>query len=161
MAGGSFGLGRHAILSAVMSEQAKLALFVVVPLFCVFFTLIWAGVVFSVSRFSGWAALAKAYPAPAGTKPTMWRYRTAYLRFGSRYRGVLAFDADAQGFTVAPMWLFGVGHKPIRVPWSEVATKEETWLFFPYVTLTFAKVPGLPMRIPQTFGRELLASAGR
>lgn len=142
------------------SENEPVSILFVVGLFLGFsvvFAAFWCGVVYLISRMSGWSALATVYAARDGVAPSRLRGRTAYLRLGTRYTGTLNFDADATGFRVAPMVLFRPGHETLLIPWSDVTTEDSRLMLFSMTRLRFARCD-VPMYLRPRFAQELLSA---
>ena len=62
------------------------------------FTLFWCFIVFVLSRMSGWATLAAAYPAGEVLSPnTRWRWQSALMNANTKYNASLTVVADPPG----------------------------------------------------------------
>jgi hypothetical protein len=79
----------------------------------------WCGVVFLLSRLSGWSEIAKRFPGtknPTGTRHGMVTGMVGWIS----YRNVLIVHNAPEGLHVVPFKLFTIGHPPIFIPWSEI-----------------------------------------
>lgn len=128
------------------------------------FGLFWVALCRGIAWLSGWRALARAWPARGlGGSGQTWRFQSAQMRYATNYNGCLTFAASPYALRVSAWWIF-VAHPPLEVPWSQITarTARITLLPFlkqPFMVLTFAGVPGVPMRItPRLAGRLVQAS---
>jgi hypothetical protein len=97
----------------------------IVAAFVVIFPLFWMFVVWMISLFSGWRALAQRYPATVPPQGKTYGGQTAIVGF-SRYRNVMTMITNSVGIYIKPMWIFGVGHPPLFIPWSEFSNPSPT-----------------------------------
>jgi len=84
--------------------------------FSVVFVLFWAGIVFLISRLSGWSNLAKEFPAPEDVDGRVFNWCSARLRMFVNYSNCLTVIVSSAGIYLEPMIFFRIGHKPILIP---------------------------------------------
>lgn len=110
---------------------AEFWLFLLIPLaFLIIFPLIWCGVVKLLSVVSGWAALARQFPA--GERPVSGEeHRRVTAMVGSvSYKRSLTLHLAADGLFVETGKLFSIGHPRLFIPWSAVRRREPVRLFW-------------------------------
>jgi hypothetical protein len=128
--------------------------------FPIFFVLLWIIITAFTSWLGGWARLAGYYAALSpfsGQKRTM---QSGYLNW-ARYRGVLTLGANESGLYLAVMVLFRVGHPPLLIPWHDITVTVKKGILGTYMVLTFAKVPGMKLRIRRGVGDDWLWAQNR
>lgn len=125
------------------------------------FVAFWAGVCYVISFGSGWRALAREYPH-AG-QPVGRRRRGRSLRLNSaNYNGCVTFGTSAEGLYLSVLIFFRPGHPPLFVPWADASAQVvKGWFGFTYLEFTFARVPGVRLRILERQCRDLVADANR
>lgn len=117
----------------------------------------WAFVCWIIAQAGGWSRLAQSYLSQSEFTGRKWT-----LQFGrmglSRYRGVLTVGANREGVFLDVMPLFRVGHPPLFIPWHDITIGEDTeWMMLSYVVFTFAKSPGVKLRLLRGLGDEVMA----
>jgi hypothetical protein len=133
---------------------------VFIATFPFFFVGLWLFVMLVLSRLSGWSSLADAYRSDQPFSGSIEHWQSAQMRATSRYNGCLNFGANAHGLYLVPMMLVRCFHPPLWIPWSEVtSSRSKVWLFFDYIELRFARVPGLFMRITPELAAKLEESS--
>ncbi len=127
------------------------------------FTFFWCFVIFLMSRLSGWAALAAAYPATDVLSPGVrYRWQSAFMNANTKYNASITVAADTQGVHFSTFPLFSIGHAPFSVPWTDVRAETRQLMFATRVKLTFARAPQVTMLIPPRLAERLeAASMGR
>ncbi|MGE3247441.1 MAG: hypothetical protein AB7F96_09355 [Beijerinckiaceae bacterium] len=122
---------------------SSLAPFAMVAAFAIGFPLFFAGVVYLVSRLSGWKSLAERFPAagPPQGEPCTWA--SARLRYIAGYNRSLIVHVSARGIHMQPMLLFRTGHEPVFIPWEAVEEVRERGLsLFPAVDVRISGAGG-------------------
>lgn len=97
----------------------------IIAAWVVIFPLFWIFVVWLISLFSGWRALAQQYPATMPPQGKTYGGQTAIVGW-SRYRNVMTLITNPVGIYIKPMWIFGAGHPPLFIPWSEFSNPSPT-----------------------------------
>jgi hypothetical protein len=102
----------------------------IVAAFCIFFPLLWTGIVMFLSRASGWHGLAQRFACPVA--PAGETHSAQSAMFGwARYKSTVTVTIADQGVHLALFFLFKMGHPPILIPWSEIESAEtSSYLFF-------------------------------
>lgn len=129
--------------------------------FPLLFVVIWIVVVQLVSSAGGWRALAETYPAAGEPSSLRLRFRSARMRHGTNYNGVITFVSSPAGLHLSVFLPFRFGHGPIFVPWTDVSVETGRLLFVPTLTFRFARRPEIPLRVQRGLGQKLLRAAGR
>lgn len=126
-------------------------------------TFFWCLISFVMSRISGWATLAAAYPAAEVLTPhARYTWQSAFMNGTTRYSAALAVVADAQAVHFSMFPLLKIGHAPFSVPWQDIRAERVQRAFTQDVALTFARASGVSIRITPKLGDRLAAaSAGR
>ena len=129
----------------------------VVALFPVF----WIAASLQVARIGGWTRLSETYRYEGTFSGKKWRFRSGVLRWGMGYSNVLTIGANQQGLYLGVSLLFRLGHPALFFPWSDVVIVGPKGWFFKWTELSVAKVPGVPIRLPQELVNSITAEAGQ
>ena len=82
------------------------------------------GVIFIVSRLSGWGSLSRAFGvskgAPRVNSKDQFGWVSARFRYRMRYNSCLNVGVSAEGLYLRVLLLMRIGHSPIIIPWSAV-----------------------------------------
>lgn len=134
-----------------------------VVLFVAVFALFWSGIAFILSRISGWATVANAYPAGDVLTPSVrYNWQSAWMNGTTKYGAALTVAADSQAVHWSIFPLLSVGHRPFSIPWQDIGAEMRQLAFVQRVSLRFARVPGVTMLItPRLAARLAAASQGR
>jgi hypothetical protein len=125
------------------------------------FTFFWSLIAFVLSRMSGWATLAAAYPAGEVLSPnTRWRWQSALMNANTKYNASLTVVADPQAVHVSVMALLSVGHRPFTVPWQDIHAEMRQLFLMQRVALMFIKAPTVTMLIPPKLAERLATASG-
>jgi len=123
--------------------------------FPLFFAAVWTGVCWLLARIGGWHRLHQAY-GDFGLMRTASRLRFRSGRLGfANYNNVLTFDVGPSGIRFSVFGLFRFGHAAFSVPWSDLRLEQRKQLLFSYVEMTFARAPGIKLRISSRLARAL------
>jgi hypothetical protein len=127
--------------------------------FAVFFIAVWYLALSLIGIMSGWHALSKRFKqetAPYGEiKAVGPFFYSIYMRFWSHYSSVVRLTAASDGLYASALFLFRIGHPPLRIPWNEIQFGKTQWFFRTYVVLTLGHEEMIPMRISQRMARNL------
>ncbi|MDB6129401.1 MAG: hypothetical protein JWM04_508 [Verrucomicrobiales bacterium] len=88
-------------------------------LFPIYFAGLWVSVSFFLGRMGGWDALSKKYGVsiePSGQKFTAQSAKIGIVNYNS----CLTIHTTPEGFSLAMIFLFRIGHPPIFIPWREI-----------------------------------------
>jgi hypothetical protein len=115
---------------------------------------LWLGVLHLLSALGGWRALASRYAAGAMPAGERFAFRSAHLG-GVSYGACLRITAGPGGLGLAVLPPFRPGHPPLVVPWPDVRAESERVFLVQRVRLTFAKAPGVTLRVSRRLATEL------
>ncbi len=103
-----------------MSNTLLLSL--LIPLMFIAVTLFWLSVVWMIGQFGAWNQFAQRYGTERG-KPTGNDFRWKSVRFGwlSNYSNSVDITISFEGIYLRPISFFRIGHKPLLIPWDDVA----------------------------------------
>ena len=124
--------------------------------------LVWVIVCVVISRLGGWSQLAGAYQDALPVTPApirRWRMRSARMRWGTNYNGILNIGVDTQGLRLSVFFLFRPAHPPLFIPWHDIAVSPTKALFYKGYSLTFARAPGVKVTIRDDLFREVSTAA--
>jgi hypothetical protein len=86
------------------------------------FLALWLGFAVGISRLSGWARLARRFPNRHAAAVTTVPRATALLGTSFSYQRMIRVELCAEGCRLSVPWSYRLGHAPIFLPWSAVAT---------------------------------------
>jgi hypothetical protein len=130
-----------------------------VPVFLLLFVGMWVFVSKLLASLSGWCSLAASYGTSAAIDGHTFSSRSAKIGIVD-YNGCLRFTAAPSTLSVAVMFPFRCGHRPLTVPWSDIlATDHQGWIFR-YVDFRFAKQPQIRLRVSHKLAEALIAAGG-
>ncbi|VTU01525.1 Uncharacterized protein OS=Myxococcus stipitatus (strain DSM 14675 / JCM 12634 / Mx s8) GN=MYSTI_03331 PE=4 SV=1 [Gemmataceae bacterium] len=125
------------------------------------FVAFWVVVCHIVSLGSGWWALSRAY-RPAAPFAGKWRRGRSFRLNSANYNGCATLGTNADGLYLGVFFPFRPGHPPLFIPWADVSAQVvKGWFGFTYLEFTFARVPGVRLRILERQCRDLVADANR
>ncbi|MDE3164112.1 MAG: hypothetical protein KGL64_12710 [Acidobacteriota bacterium] len=129
------------------------------PLFPVVFFGVWALVGLLISSLSGWWVLASRFSTdeqPFGEVKTAGPlFYGIYLRFWTHYSSVVRITAAHDALYLSVLFLFRIGHPPLRIPWNEIQFSTTTYFLRRYMVLTLGTNEQIPLRISQRMARNL------
>ena len=126
-------------------------------IFGIFFVAIWLAVTLLLSLMSGWARLAKIYPARAKFEAEQWHFVSGQLRNFVSYRNCLTVGANADGMHLSILLPFRVGHPPLFIPWSDIAVAEDRLFFTKVGRFTFRRAPEVKVVIWLDIAKKVVA----
>ncbi len=110
--------------------------------------LVLVGLMFLLSRLSGWRALSLVY---ACERP--WDGQKRWMNWGRLrwvgYNGCLVLGQDAQGIYMHVWPFLNIGHVPLFIPRTEMSVKKGKSLFGDYGIISFARVPNVTLALSQ------------
>ena len=80
------------------------------------------GLMFAISRISGWHDLALRYPLTGAAPKPLTVVGYGIMRNWVGYNGGLVLSADAAGLYVSTWAIFAWCHKPIFLPWTQIVS---------------------------------------
>jgi hypothetical protein len=129
-------------------------------LFILMFIGIWLFVCIILSLIGGWQKFGRAYHAGEKIDGQNWSSQSGSARFGVGYRRCLNISANRNGLYISVLFLFRLGHPPLFIPWADITTKQEKYLFSDQVCFRFAKVPDVPFRISARLSDKIRSTVG-
>ncbi len=107
----------------------------------------WIFISWLLALVSGWAQLHRHYksdvPMPQGTL----KFRSLAMGytpiFRVSYSSVLGIGADETHLYLSPIWLFKIGHKPLRLPFDEMEIQDGMMIFIKTKRINTHKVPAV------------------
>ena len=128
----------------------------IVIFFPIFFILLWGGVSFIIANVGGWSRLAQFYETQSKFEGEKWHMKSGRMGLAN-YNGCLTIGANHEGIYLAVFPLFRFGHPPLFIPWYDVTASEEKAFFMPALSLTFARMPSVKLRVFGRLGDTLLS----
>lgn len=129
--------------------------------FPLYFLSLWLLISYVLSWMSGWHLLAQRFRTDAEFTGTLYRWFHATMRCGVHYNGALKAGTNVEGLSLAPIFLFRIGHSPLFIPWTEISVGSSRWYdLYLSVTLILGREEQVPFRISQRTARKLRIQAG-
>jgi hypothetical protein len=109
----------------------------------------WCGIVFTLSRVSGWSAIAARFPGSLNPPGTSFDGLTGTVGIIS-YRNALTVHFAPEGLHVMPWKIFRIGHAPVFIPWGEIHNaRTRNFPFFQVVAFEIGSPKVGNMQLPQ------------
>lgn len=123
-----------------------------------FFAAFWCAISYLIGFSGGWRALGRRFrrqSEPYGeTKSAGPFFYTVRMRWWGSYSSVVRLTAASDALYASVLFLFRVGHPPLRIPWDEIRCGKTKFFFRTYVVLTLGNEEQIPMRIsPRMAGK--------
>jgi hypothetical protein len=100
--------------------------------------------------WTGWAQLARVYPAREEFRGVLRRFQSARMRFNFRYGSILTAGVNSEGLYLATWRYFPMFHSPLFIPWSEIYIRKRKKFLSSGIDLEL----GTDLHIPVTlYGR--------
>ena len=115
--------------------------------FLVFFVIMWIFIGFLIGQISGWGQLSRYYRLTQPFDGERWRFRSARMRFATKYNGCLTIGANTQGLYVAVLFLFRPGNPPLFIPWQDISVSTGKTLVWNWTEFRFRQAPGVFLRV--------------
>lgn len=117
-----------------------------VPVYILFFILIWVGVCKVISAAGGWKILSRDYRANSAFDGKKMWLKSVGLRRWTNYNNCITVGADKYGLSLSVFPIFRVGHPPLFFPWADISTEAGSRRFFgDFVKFKFTKQPDVPV----------------
>jgi hypothetical protein len=127
-----------------------------VPVYILFFIILWIGVCKLISATGGWRILARDYRANSlfdGQK--LW-LKSATMRRWTNYNNCVNIGANTYGLYLSVLPLFRVGHPPLFFPWTDISTEAATRRLLPdIVKFNFTKQPDIPIILSKSLAARI------
>ncbi len=113
------------------------------PFAVLLFVLIYIpALIFGISRFSGWNALATRYPRAGAAPKALTIFGYGMFRGWFGYNGGLVISADGTGLYLSTLPYILAWHKPAFIPWKEITEARARLRFWKtYYTLSLRGAP--------------------
>jgi hypothetical protein len=128
------------------------------PALPVLFVGFWCGVTYLLGILSGWRRLAAHYAAAMPAAGLRFRFRSAKSGV-IRYNHCLNFAIAPNGLHIWLLAPFRLGSPPLLVPWTDISARPVRELLFGCIALSFARAPGVRMRIATGLGEQIAAAS--
>jgi hypothetical protein len=132
-----------------------LATLIIVIIFIAF----WCAIGYLVSFLTGWLALARRFikqSEPYGEIRSAGPFfYTVYMRFWGHYSSVIRLTAASDALYASVLFLFRIGHPPLRIPWDEIRFGRTKFFFRTNIVLTLGNAEKIPMCISLRMARNL------
>jgi hypothetical protein len=125
--------------------------------FAIYFIALWSVTCYSLSWVSGWHALAERYRCEQDFEGERWRFRSAQMRWTTKYNGVLILSANREGLYLSIFFPFRLGHPPLFIPWSEITFGERRLWLMAGVQFVLGREERIPFWVYARLGSEILA----
>ncbi len=109
--------------------------------FVAFFVALWCFVLWLISWVSGWRRLADRFGATVEYGGDIVTFVSARIGLAN-YNGTLTVGASDQGLYLVPIRIFRPFHRPLLIPWIEIAAHPYKRVGMQHIELTFPNLPG-------------------
>ncbi|MEZ5954463.1 MAG: hypothetical protein R3C13_09190 [Hyphomonas sp.] len=142
-----------------------MSLILFAPLFLAAFAAIWLGILFLLSRMSGWNRLHAAYPHDGTPMPVRRVMQSASMGYSPyfpvRFRSVLTLGTDGIHLYLRPGFLFGVMHPALAIPMSEIRAEHHRGILGQLLHLRTSREPGIVIILHERLTRWLIENGAR
>ncbi len=115
----------------------------------------WPPLLFSISRISGWATLARHYPVDEAFHLNLWRGQSMSFGPWMGYNQCVTMAAGPSGVFLRLPWVFAWGHRPLLLPWHAMRLEvSQGWMGRSW-HLTLADHPRIDLRMTEAMFRRL------
>ena len=124
------------------------------------FPFLWMSIVFLLSRFSGWNALAEHYKSDRPIGASKNRFRTMSLGRGTlmdvNFSNVVTMENDSEAIALSLLFPFNFYHPRIVIPLQEISAETIRYLgFLKAVRFTFAKNPEIKLTASKSWATRI------
>jgi hypothetical protein len=98
--------------------------------FAIGFPIFWMGVVYLVSRLSGWSSLAKRYPATRPASGQYFGWSSGRISRFSNYNHSINVTISSTGVHLETVFFFKFGHAPVFLPWDAIVAMRHSKILF-------------------------------
>ena len=143
-----------------MQATAAISSDLATPLGLALFSIaLWCTVCYLIGFITGWHALARRFTRQSEPYGEMRSagpfFYTVYTRFWSHYSSVIRATAASDALYLSVLFVFRIGHPPLRIPWDEIKLGRTQRFLFTYIVLTLGNQEQIPMRISPRMARNL------
>jgi hypothetical protein len=140
-------------------QESQISFWSTLYVFAVFFAGFWCIVCVIISFLSGWYALSTRFRAqtePYGeTKTAGPIFYGVQMRFKVSYGNAVRIITAQDALYLSILFLFRIGHPPLRIPWDEIQFARAKFWWLRYVVLTLGNEEKIPMRLSERMARKL------
>ena len=127
-----------------------------VPVYILFFIILWICVCKLISAAGGWKILARDYRANFAFDGQKLWLKSVGIRRWTNYSNCITVGVNKYGLYVSVLPFFRIGHPPLFFPWTDISTEDgSSHLFFNIVKFTFAKQPDVPMVLSKRLAERI------
>ena len=127
-----------------------------IPIYIVFFIMVWMAVCKLISAVGGWNILSRDYRANSAFDGKKIWLKSVGLRRWTNYNNCITVGGDKYGLYLAVLPIFRVGHPPLFFPWADISTEAGSRRFFgEFVRLKFTKQPDVPVILSQKLAARI------
>jgi hypothetical protein len=127
--------------------------------FAVLFVALWCLIPLIVSFVGGWHRLSlrfRAQSEPYGDTRTAGPFSYGVqMRYRLGYNNAIRITAAEDALYFSILFLFRIGHPPLRIPWNEIQIGRDKSFWRRYIVLTLGNEEMIPMRISERMARKL------
>ena len=109
--------------------------------FVTFFLALWCFILWLAAWASGWRRMAERFGTTFEFGGEVVSFASARIGIAN-YSGVLIVGANDQGLYLVPIRIYRLFHRPLLIPWTELAADARESAILSRVLLTFPSVPG-------------------
>lgn len=121
----------------------------------------WCAVVWFISRYTGWARLAKAYPQAHPFRGKQYHFGCLKMKGAGGYNNCVVYGADDQGIYLSMWPVFRIGHPAMFLPWQEIKAEHAPTKGEPWSKILLAREPEIPVIMPPGMVNKLKTQSGR
>ena len=117
---------------------------------------------FVISWWSGWALLAKKFPAQEPFRGKRRSWVSGQFRWAAGYNNCLTVGANPEGLYIS-VWFLPFFHPPLFIPWTEIRVSGGRWFLLRSTRFELGNDLHLPLRLFALFrdiGDDLKQDAG-
>ncbi len=116
--------------------------------FIIAFPLLWGFISFLISHLSGWQKLARYYAIGTtdfASPQISWQslLMGRIVLFTASYTSVVNIGVDKTNLYLSCVWLFRIGHTPLRIPFEEIEITDTNFLFLSVKRLVTKQCPNI------------------
>tara|TARA_R110000787_G_scaffold20065_5_gene59664 strand:- start:1138 stop:1596 length:459 start_codon:yes stop_codon:yes gene_type:complete len=128
------------------------------------FGAMWCGVMWLLSRISGWHALSGHYAYRGEIRGVSRGFQSAMMGYSRwrlvRYRACLGVTVDSGLLILKPWFIFGLFQPVLGIPLDDLVRAERTFLFWKFCELRTLREPGIMILVSQRLARWIESQAG-
>ena len=123
-----------------------------------FIVAMWCLTSYVSSLIGGWHVLAKRFQYDREFDGEQWRFCSGWMRWRTKYGGVLVLGANRDGLYMRTLSLLRIGHPPLLIPWSEITVGGSSGLLLKRTEFVLGREEQIPLRVFERVGERILAA---